>query len=136
MQAYGRKYGELQMLQQDKRRALTNYNADLVGNTASRLAEIATVIEGETRKIEYTQASNNLKNAGFTNEMAILQAGKDLSLLSIGSQAKLRRMGVNNKTKQTIESLKLEKTQAKNRYATSLANLRSEWNATDSPRFS
>lgn len=136
MQAYGRKYGELQMLQQDKRRALTNYNADLVGNTASRLAEIATVIEGETRKIEYTQASNNLKNAGFTNEMAILQAGKDLSLLSIGSQAKLRRMGVNNKTKQTIESLKLEKTQAKNRYATSLANLRLSRNANiDSLRF-
>ena len=136
MQAYGRKYGELQMLQQDKRRALTNYNADLVGNTASRLAEIATVIQGEARKIEYTQTSNNLKNAGFTNEMAILQAGKDLSLLSIGSQAKLRRMDVNNKTKQTIEGLRLEKAQAKNRYDSTLANLKLSRNANiDSLRF-
>ena len=76
MMAYGRSYGEMKALQDQRRTKLNSYNADLVGRTASQLGQIATAIGGEADRIKYTSDANLLKNQGFQLENSALKTNK------------------------------------------------------------
>ena len=81
MMAYGRSYGEMKALQDQRRTKLNSYNADLVGRTASQLGQIATAIGGEADRIKYTSDANLLKNEGFQLENSALKTNKQLDKL-------------------------------------------------------
>lgn len=76
MQAMGRTYGELQMLQKDRRRNLSNYNQDLVGRTSSQLALISQQMKGEADKIKFSSVNNAAKQKGY--ELAQMGFGKQM----------------------------------------------------------
>lgn len=60
LKAFGRSYGELKLMQADRRRGLNNYNGEIAGETAVQMAQIATAIQNETDKIGYTQQQSGL----------------------------------------------------------------------------
>ena len=62
MQQFGRSYGEMQMLQKDRRRNLSNFNQKMNGAVASEFAQIATQMSGEADRIKYTSVENLINN--------------------------------------------------------------------------
>lgn len=105
MMAYGRSYGEMKALQDQRRTQLNTYNADLVGQTASRLGLIATAISGEADRIKYTSNANLLKNEGFQLENSGLRTNRQLDKLGVRSQTRQGKMEVRNQYQQTIANL-------------------------------
>ena len=119
MMAYGRSYGEMKALQDQRRTKLNSYNADLVGRTASQLGQIATAIGGEADRIKYTSDANLLKNEGFQLENSALKTNRSLDKLGIQSQTRLGKTKAKDTYRQTVASL----TQLKNQ---NVAKLRFE----------
>ena len=119
MMAYGRSYGEMKALQDQRRTKLNSYNADLVGRTASQLGQIATAIGGEADQIKYTSDANLLKNEGFQLENSALKTNRSLDKLGIQSQTRLGKTKAKDTYRQTVASL----TQLKNQ---NVAKLRFE----------
>lgn len=111
MMAYGRSYGEMKALQDQRRTKLNSYNADLVGRTASQLGQIATAISGEADNIKYTNQSNLLKNEGFKLTDAALNTNKTLDTLGVKKQSRLARQSERVKFNTTVKSLAQLRTQ-------------------------
>ena len=106
MQALGRTYGELMLTQKDKRRNLSNYNGQLVGQTASELAILATQMGNEADKIKYTSSNNAIRQKGFE----LMQLGFSNQMQA--GQAKFQtgtRNSLKNFTELTIPSFALAK---------------------------
>lgn len=85
MQAFGRTYGEMQMLQKDRRRNLSNFNQKMNGSVAAEFAQIATQISGEADRIKYTSSENAINNEalmlqqlGISRQMSTTQSMFDL----------------------------------------------------------
>lgn len=106
MQALGRTYGEMQMLQKDRRRNLSNYNQELVGQTSNQLAMIASQMEGEANKIKYTSNNNAINQKGYElMQLGLgyqMQAGQ--SKFQLGTRNSLKKF-----TDLTIPSFALAK---------------------------
>ena len=91
MQAFGRTYGELQMLQKDRRRNLSNFNQKMNGAVSAEFAQIATQMSGEADRIKYASAEN------LFNNQAIM-----LSQLGIGRQMNTRQASFKLNTSDTL----------------------------------
>ena len=106
MQALGRTYGEMMLTQKDKRRNLSNYNSQLVGETASNLAILASQMGDEAQKIKYTSSNNAIAQKGY--ELMQLGFGNQMQT----SQSKFQlgtRNSLKNFTELTIPSFALAK---------------------------
>ena len=106
MQALGRTYGEMMLVQKDKRRNLSNYNSQLVGETASDLAIISSQMEATAQKIKHTSSNNAIEQKGY--ELMQLGFGDQTQ----ASQAKFKlgtRNSLKNFTELTIPSFALAK---------------------------
>lgn len=91
MQEFGRSYGEMQQLQKDRRRNLSNFNEKMNGSVASEFAKIATQMSGEADRIKFTSSEN-----AINNEAIMLQQ------LGIGRQMSSRQAMFNIKTSDTL----------------------------------
>lgn len=96
MQAMGRTYGEMLLLQQNKRRSLSNYNQELVGKTASELNMIAQQMKGQADQIQFAGAKNAGKQKGF--QLAQMGIGKQMQ----ASSAKFQ-LGTRNTLKNFVD---------------------------------
>lgn len=126
MQALGRTYGELMLTQKDKRRNLSNYNGQLVGETASDLAILASQMGAEADKIKYTSSNNSIKQKGFE----LMQLGFSNQMQA--GQAKFQtgtRNSLKNFTELTIPGFALAKASGDRRAE---ALIRSTMNEIDS----
>lgn len=91
MQQFGRSYGEMRALQQDRRRNLSNFNQKMNGTVASEFAQIATQMSGEADRIKYTSSQN-----AINNEAIMLQQ------LGIGRQMSSRQALFNISSSDTL----------------------------------
>ena len=91
MQQFGRTYGEMRLLQQDRRRNLSNFNQKMNGPVAAEFAQIATQMSGEADRIKYTSDEN------LINNQAIM-----LDQLGIGRQMTTRRASFKLNTSDTL----------------------------------
>jgi len=108
-QKFGRSYGELKALQADRRRALTNYNASLTGETASQMAQIATAIKGEAERIDYTKKANLLQNEGFKLENAQNEMNKKINTISVNATTQYGRNVADSNFDSRLNELRLNK---------------------------
>lgn len=109
LQRFGRSYGELKMIQADRRRSMTNYNAELTGTTANELARIATAIEGERDRISYTNKANALKNEGFKLQAGAVDAQSSLASIALNATTNLGMARAASAYDANMNQLKLTK---------------------------
>ena len=91
MQQFGRTYGEMKQLQQDRRRNLSNFNQKMNGAVSAEFAQIATQMSGEADRIKYTSNENAINN------QAIM-----LQQLGIGRQMSSRQAVFNLNTNDSL----------------------------------
>ena len=89
MKAFGRSYNLLKTEQKKRRTALTNYNSQLAGETASQLAQIAMAMDGEVNSIKYSRASNALKLADLQQSADFSKTANLLTLADLNRQGQL-----------------------------------------------
>ena len=77
MQSFGRTYGEMQKLQADRRRNLSNFNENMNGSVSAEFAKIATQMSAEADRIKYTSDENTIKNQSIMLEQ--LGIGRQMS---------------------------------------------------------
>ena len=130
MQALGRTYGQMMLAQKDKRRNLSTYNAQLVGETASNLAILASQMQGEAQKIKYTNSNNAIAQKGY--ELMQLGFGNQMQ----ASQSKFQlgtRNSLKNFTELTIPSFALAKATGERRAEALIRSTMSELDAAGTP---
>jgi hypothetical protein len=91
MQQFGRTYGEMQQVQQDRRRNLSSFNQKMNGAVSAEFAQIATQMSGEADRIKYTSSENAINN------QAIM-----LQQLGIGRQMSSRQAVFNLNTNDSL----------------------------------
>ena len=130
MQALGRTYGEMMLAQKDKRRNLSKYNSQLVGETANDLAILASQMGAEADKIKYTSSNNaiaqkgyELMQLGFGNQMQASQ-----SKFQLGTRNSLKKF-----TELTIPSFALAKATGDRQAETLIRNTMSRLDAAGTP---
>ena len=79
MKAFGRSYNQMKVEQQNRRRQLTNYNSKLTGETAAEFAQAANSIANQRDRIQSTQASSALNQAGFLAEATTADLQRQMS---------------------------------------------------------
>jgi len=80
MKAFGRSYALLKTEQKKRRRALSNYNAQLSGETAEQMAQIAAGIENDANSIKYSRASNALQLLDLKQKSLFSEGRKALTI--------------------------------------------------------
>jgi hypothetical protein len=91
MQQFGRTYGEMQQVQQDRRRNLSSFNQKMNGAVSAEFAQIATQMSGEADRIKYTSNENAINNQALM-----------LQQLGIGRQMSSRQAVFNLNTNDSL----------------------------------
>ena len=109
MKAFGRSYGELMAIQSDRRRAMNNYNDQLVGETSTQMAQIATAISGEADRIKYTKQNAGLQKEGFDIETRANALEQQLANIAIEQTTNLGKLTNQYEYEGRLNDLRLSK---------------------------
>ena len=105
MQAMGRTYGLMRAQQDQRRQAMTSYNASMIGETAEQFAQLANQSAGLARQVQGTKDLQSLRNEGYTANDASLRAGFRLDKLALGAQTRMSKYGIRQQARDQIRGL-------------------------------
>ena len=135
MQAFGRTYGQLKLEQQKRRGQLGNYNESLKGETAAQMAQFANAIENYQTQMKYTSDSNLLKNQGFANQRAQVNANELIGMSAIKAQAALGVRQLQGTNQLNLARIAQRGQLAQSGYNQNIGNLLNEFNYLTVPSF-
>ena len=105
MQAMGRTYGLMRARQDQRRQAMNNYNASVIGETAEQFAQLAKQSEGIADQVENTKSLQSLRNQGYKANDASLRAGFALDKLAVGKQTLFNKYAIRQDSADQIRGL-------------------------------